>query len=164
MENTLKQKNGFTLIEILVVISIIGFISSVLFASFSTARMNARETRRKSDLQEMKTVLELYFDSHGNYPIGCWLYFEATGTNYIPNLAPEFVNNLPRDPLSGSSCPGGIGDGSNLRTYYYCSNGISYKLNVCSESPVPENSIWYDQSRPGYVYMACNGEPACSSF
>ncbi|MSU45518.1 MAG: prepilin-type N-terminal cleavage/methylation domain-containing protein [Candidatus Zambryskibacteria bacterium] len=160
----LKSKSGFTLIELLVVISIISILSSVVLANLSSARAKARDAKRQSDLTQLRVALEFYYDSNGSYPVGCWNYFEAQGVNYIPGLSPTYISQLPRDSLSGQSCPGGIGDNSNWRTYYYCSNGAAYKANVCSESVVPVNSVWYDLFRPGYAWMICSGTPACATF
>ena len=159
---SLKHTSGFTLIELLVVIAIIGILSSVVLASLNSARAKARDVKRQSDLTQLRTALEFYFDSNGSYPVGCWNYFEAQGANYIPGLSPTYISQLPRDPLPGQQCPGSIGDNSNWRTYYYCSNGSSYKVNVCSESVIPATSPWYDLVRPGYVWMICSGAPACS--
>lgn len=163
-KESLKHQPGFTLIELLVVIAIIGLLSSIVLASLNTARTKARDAKRQSDLKQLQLALELFYDSNGSYPVGCWNYFEKDGENYIPGLAPQFIAQLPRDPLQGQTCPGGIGDNSNLRTYYYCSDGQAYKANVCSESVVPVGSVWYDIFRPGYAWMICSGEPACNSF
>ncbi len=63
-----NTKRGFTLIEILVVIAIIGILSSVVLASLATSRAKARDARRIADLEEVKKALELYYDSNGAYP------------------------------------------------------------------------------------------------
>ncbi len=63
-----NTKRGFTLIEILVVIAIIGLLSSVVLASLATSRAKARDAKRIADLDEVKKALELYYDSNGGYP------------------------------------------------------------------------------------------------
>jgi len=63
-----RRSTGFTLIELLVVISIIGMLSSIVLASLNTARAKARDARRVSDLRQVQTALEFYYDKHGNYP------------------------------------------------------------------------------------------------
>lgn len=161
---SLKHTSGFTLIELLVVIAIIGTLSSVVLTSLNSARAKARDAKRQSDLTQLRTALEFYFDSNGSYPAGCWNYFEEQGASYIPGLSPAYISQLPRDSLQGQQCPGGIGDNTNWRTYYYCSDGAAYKANVCSESVIPATSQWYDLFRPGYAWMICSGAPACSTF
>jgi len=69
-----KTKKGFTLIELLVVVSIISLLSSIVLASLNTARAKARDARRKSDLNEIRTALEFYFDKYSTYKVtgGGW--------------------------------------------------------------------------------------------
>ncbi len=64
------DKKGFTLIELLVVISIIGLLSSVVLTSVNSARAKARDARRITDLKQIQTALEFYYDTNGSYPIG----------------------------------------------------------------------------------------------
>lgn len=62
---------GFTLVELLIVLSIISLLSSVVLASLSTARRSARDAQRITELREMQTALELYsIDNNGRYPDG----------------------------------------------------------------------------------------------
>jgi len=61
-----KQK-GFTLIELMVVISIISLFSSIAFASFATTRVKAQEATIKSDLKNIKSQAEIAFNNVGNY-------------------------------------------------------------------------------------------------
>ena len=62
------KKSGFTLVELLVVISIIGVLASVVFASINSARAKARDARRIADLRQIATALEFYYDANGQYP------------------------------------------------------------------------------------------------
>lgn len=63
-----RQRAGFTLIEVLVSISIIALLSSVVMAATNTARKNARDSKRISSIREIQTALELYFTDHQSYP------------------------------------------------------------------------------------------------
>ncbi|MFO0718476.1 MAG: prepilin-type N-terminal cleavage/methylation domain-containing protein [Candidatus Paceibacterota bacterium] len=60
-------KKGFTLIELLVVIAIIGLLSSVVLASLQTARIKARDSAVKSQLDSVKKAAALYYSEHENY-------------------------------------------------------------------------------------------------
>lgn len=60
---------GFTLIELMVVIAIIGLLASVVLASLSDARASARDAIRVQDMRSIHTALERYANDHGGtYP------------------------------------------------------------------------------------------------
>lgn len=62
-------RQGFTLIELLIVISIIGILASLVIASMGGAQKQARDTQRKSDLNQYRNALETYAaNSNGLYP------------------------------------------------------------------------------------------------
>jgi len=62
------KNKGFTLIELLVVIFIIGVLVAVLLANILGARQRAEDTQRKSDLQQLKRALMMYYGDHQEYP------------------------------------------------------------------------------------------------
>lgn len=65
----LKINEGFTLIEMLVVISLIGMLAAIALVSFGGAQKQARDTTRKSDLKQYQTSLEVYANlTNGLYP------------------------------------------------------------------------------------------------
>ncbi|TSC75393.1 MAG: putative General secretion pathway protein GspG [Parcubacteria group bacterium Gr01-1014_33] len=63
-----KLQTGFTLVELLVTISIISVLASVVLTAVNSARAKARDARRISDLRQMAIALELYYDTNGQYP------------------------------------------------------------------------------------------------
>lgn len=131
-----NYNSGFTLIELLVVISIIGMIASSVLVSLNSARSKARDARRKGDIRQMQTMLELYNDKYNAYPLstsGCrgdgWCVDDANqnGTSPNPNWIPglnEF-GQLPHNPLPYGS-PGW--------TYHYTSDGRNYWLMAYLEN------------------------------
>lgn len=62
------KKRGFTLIELLVVIAIIGILATVASVSLIQARRRARDTKRVSDIQQMRNALLLYSNQRATYP------------------------------------------------------------------------------------------------
>jgi prepilin-type N-terminal cleavage/methylation domain-containing protein len=65
----INKKNGFTLVELLVVISIIGLLSSFAVVSLNSARVKARDALRKGEMAQLRTALSLYYDDNGRYPV-----------------------------------------------------------------------------------------------
>ncbi len=111
---TLLRKNldkvqpfhGFTLIELLVVISIIGILMAVSFAGFSQSRKSARDTKRKADLEQIRSALEIYRNDCKNYPSsGTFAALQtelasATDTDCAGN---SYMAQVPNDPLTGQT-------------------------------------------------------------
>jgi type II secretion system protein G len=96
-----KQK-GFTLIELLVVIAIIGLLASVVLVSLGTARVKARDTKRKADFSQLTKALALYYDKNGIMPanvLGAEIYDDHA--QFLQVLITDGVlTRLPKDPSS----------------------------------------------------------------
>ena len=100
------MKRGFTLIELLVVIAIIGILSSVVLASLNSARGKARDAVRKSDLSQIQTALEMYYDSYGGYPSSACPAVDYKIKNSLalePKLR-NFLSTVPADPIAPGDC------------------------------------------------------------
>lgn len=67
MNQRLKRLKGFTLIEVLVVIIIIGILTTVSIVALNSSRVKARDSRRLSDIKQLQTALELYNADEFNY-------------------------------------------------------------------------------------------------
>jgi len=64
----MNKGKGFTLLEVLVVIAIIAIIIAFAVSNFVGARQRARDIRKKSELQQVKTALRLYYNDYNMYP------------------------------------------------------------------------------------------------
>jgi len=75
-----KYASGFTILELLVVLSIIGLLSSLTFATLMRAREKARETAALVEFKQIQRALEFYYQDKGYYPpLNCVL-IDAVGT------------------------------------------------------------------------------------
>ncbi|MBU2264316.1 type II secretion system GspH family protein [Patescibacteria group bacterium] len=90
------KSKGFTLIELLVVISIIGFLATASMVVFNNVRMKARDTKRKSDLKQLSTAIQLYYDANSSYPDNATSYPDWPA-GFKTELLP-FLNKPPVDP------------------------------------------------------------------
>ena len=59
---------GFTLVELLVVMAILGILTVVTLGNFRTSQIKARDAQRKHDLREITSALEAYYNDHSTYP------------------------------------------------------------------------------------------------
>ncbi len=105
------SKKGFTLVELLVVISIIGLLSSVAVVSLNSSRVKARDAKRLADMKQIMTALELYNSVNGYYPLsdfdGCGGW--DVGNRDLPllnGLMNGIMDNPPRDPTATGTCAG----------------------------------------------------------
>lgn len=125
------SQKGFTLIEMIVVVAIIGILTTIVLAALNQARAKARDADRYADLKQVQLALEIYRDVHGEYPDtgGEWQsicngdYTNSGADGYIPNLAPQYIPVLPVEELS-SGCP----DQGAVGGYIYRSDGTDYKF------------------------------------
>lgn len=149
-----KISKGFTLIELLVVIAIIGLLSSVIIAPIQSSRKKARDARRISDMKQMETALEFYYDEYGQYPdsdgAGCGGWdTPGNGTFITPLVSGGFLPANMKDPNVDDSC-------GNYRYYHYPANYTGctrsfYVLGVVdmdtSGNPYPTSPGWYCPTR-----------------
>ncbi len=64
----ITQLNGFTLIEVLVVISIIGILAAFILPNLTGVRGRASDTQAKNNLNQLKSALRLYYNDAQTYP------------------------------------------------------------------------------------------------
>jgi len=63
-----RLKHAFTLIELIVVITIIAILVSAISISWSKAQLKSRDSRRKSDLKAIQQALDTYFETTNSFP------------------------------------------------------------------------------------------------
>lgn len=80
MKNNAK---GFTIIELLVVISIIGLLSTISVVALNGARKKSRDAKRVGDVKQIQTALELAFNDGNAYPTEASAITLGTSTDDI---------------------------------------------------------------------------------
>jgi len=115
------SKNGFTLIELLVVISIMGVLLGLSLFSFQGSKRSGRDARRKSDLELIRSGLEVYKSDCGSYPTSLGESLLGDGSDSSCLLTNIYISEVPSDPQGME------------RLYVYSSDGITYELCAALE-------------------------------
>jgi prepilin-type N-terminal cleavage/methylation domain-containing protein len=63
-----KQQTGFTIVELLIVIVVIGILAALVITTYTGIQAKGRNANRQSDVNSVQTHLEAYFAQNGNYP------------------------------------------------------------------------------------------------
>ena len=130
-----QLQRGFTLVELLVVISIMAILASILLANMSSSGKIGRDTERQANVRALQNAIESYKHKNGQYPpMGCTDtngngFSDEADTdcvNYITGLAPEFITGLPHDPARGTH--EGYAYITNLANSDYPKAGTVYKV------------------------------------
>lgn len=113
-----KISKGFTLIEVLLVLALIGILSALLYPNIMTFRQRSRDAQRKKDLFTLQTALEVYRSDVDEYPLS------------LPNCGDPLnsgsiivIQKIPCDPSDSS------------QSYIYNQiSASSYTLTACLEN------------------------------
>ncbi len=115
------MRKSFTLIELLVVATIIALLATAAFVSYSQFSKQARDARRKTDLEQIRSALELYRSNVGDYPASLTFGSALTdGTN-------TYLQKVPNDPMYATY------------NYVYTYSSGSYSLDAHMEAQTGAN-------------------------
>ncbi len=110
------MKKGFTLIELLVVISIIGILLALSIFGLMGARESARDSKRKADLELVRSGIEIYRADCNVYPISLGTSLTGDGSTTSCSVSNTYIAEVPEDQLSPT------------QNYRYWSDGITYEI------------------------------------
>lgn len=94
------MKKGFTLVEILVVIGIIGLLAVFLVPNLLGARDRAKEASVKGVMHSVQLAIEAYNMENDVYPLGSNIPLESLCRNYL--MAGGYIASVPKNPFTGS--------------------------------------------------------------
>lgn len=128
------RKKGFSLIELLVAISIIAILATIGLASYTSAQKRARDSKRKADLEQIRSALEMHRADENDYP--------TTAEGLAALVTASYIQVLPADPKASDY------------TYGYSSDGETYCLGALLEAD--ETSTCGCSATPGCTEDDCS--------
>ena len=128
-----KQKSGFTIVELLIVIVVIAILAAISIVSYNGIQQRARDSERQSDINTMQKQLELFYTDRGYYP----LTESLIGGNGFAFAANNFT----------SPGPG----------YMVAPNSADKTLSSYKDFSSPPNDVY------GYLSYKSDGVTRCSS-
>lgn len=149
-KNNFRLVKAFTLVELLVVISIIGILAALATVSFSSTQKQARDTQRKSDLKQYQTSLE----SYANRNSGLFPAWASSSPPSMDNFCSwlGITGTCPNDPKY-------ISDPDDFLPYAYQSDGVAN-----SGSPgATQYVVWAQLENSADYWVVCSSGTVFSS-
>jgi prepilin-type N-terminal cleavage/methylation domain-containing protein len=143
-----RIQNGFTLLELLVVLAMMGILASIVIVYAKESGEQGRDAKRQADIRALQSAIELYKNINGRYPASCrgadvWSGQEGTAyacpggsTQYITGLSPKFIPVLPQEKRLNGTNSG--------YTYITNTNGTVYK--VMAMNTVESSTVTYNHA------------------
>lgn len=150
-----KSKNvqGFTFIEILVVVTIIALLTAAGAVSYSQFTKSSRDTKRKADMEQIRAAAELYKSNNDSYPlsgsgVGKISLSTCTTGSLTDSGGNTYLSKLPQDPKCSSNKP----------AYYYVStDGSTYSIAARLEGSSVSSCVASPACGVGYYCNYCLG-------
>ncbi len=140
-----RARPGFTLIEILIVVVILGVLASIVIPQFASASQEASTSNIASQLRTLRTQIALYNVQHQ-----ATVYDAATvvdGTFWDALYENTYLQTLPKNPLQGNSTRVTNGPGAGFGWIWAeATAGDSWTLNIYA---LDENGAWFDGDGDG---------------
>ncbi len=165
------KKTAFTLVELLVVITIIGVLLALLLPAVQASRASARSAQCRNNLHQIGIAIDMYVDSqgmNGGYPIAAEMP-RTVNTSNRPSLAEAigpFIENNKGVFRCPSDVPGAASDGRSDGLSYFDGEGLSYlypenravnPLNGKGKTRVEYLRDHHGRDRPsGEVWIVCD--------
>ena len=141
------NRKGFTLVELMVVVAIVGILAAVALPSYSRMRCKADWSELQGTLADIALRMENYRTNHGAYPTNDhWAALGYTGQPYVGRHYEAYVNTTGRtyiiamkDTAQPINCSGGAGFENDIWVKVNTSPEVIHVVNTVDKTtrPVP---------------------------
>lgn len=124
----IKQSKGFSLIEIMVVVVILGILASLIVPKLMSRPDEARVVKAKHDILSIQNALELYKLDNGFYPStdqGLAALVKAPTSDPIPQQWKPYLDRTPKDPWGHDYLYLNPGEHGEIDIFSYGADGKS---------------------------------------
>ncbi len=131
----IKKKNGFTLVELLMVIIIIGIISLLSASSYRTAQIKSRDTERKSNLNALHKSLMMYYNDTGSFPnLALNRLFGNSAVGLTGANGIIYMREMPEDPKNSGDYVYRYQPSADLKQFALFANLENKEDSQCKDS------------------------------
>jgi len=150
LKGMIKNKQAFTLIELLLVIAIIGILTSAATVSYLKIRAGSRDVKRLSSLSEIQNALALYYRDEGSYPTT----LTPGGSLVGSSSAQVYLSTIPALP---NQAEGACSTGDNQFIYATTSHSTAYTISFCLGAATAQLNSGPKCATPaGIINLACS--------
>ena len=119
------NKKAFTLVEMVVVIAVIGILTTIAVVAVQNSRRGVRDAKRVADIKQIQTALKLYYNNVGSYPE----LASITASNSIQYNGIVYMSDFPQAPTPAD---GDCNSSNNEYAYLPIgTNNLSYQISFC---------------------------------
>lgn len=159
--------NGFTIVELLIVIVVIGILAAITIVSYNGLQTRAKLAKIQSDIAQVRKLVEAYNAEHGQYPVTAANLNPDWGTQTArtdmncqsgtrtEDWVPGLTAKLPQSDISATGVDGHRG------CYMYVSDGTRYVISAWNVFSSPQTGQGYrrlgfrEMTQTSHFY-ACN--------
>lgn len=117
---SLNNKKGFTIVELLIVIVVIGILATLVIVTFTGIQQKGRNSQRQTDINAIDSHVEAFYAQHGFYPTLADLQ-DTAPSGFVPTFMKGLDPEALRDPKQAST--GTIGATAGASQYSYVATG-----------------------------------------
>lgn len=141
---------GFTIVELIIVITVIGILSAIVVVSYNGVQNTARNAQRLDDINRVADLLDIYYTKNGSYPQTTnqpqanWRSVDVRTDDNCTNgtSQADWIPNV-TETLPQSNQAGATGANGEKGCYLYASNGTEFVLSAWNMISPPQTSTLY---------------------